>query len=183
MPPRKPIAERAAAASDSNAPNVDALARLNDLLTQAAEGRLSGRIVDVPSDDPLYGACGGLNGLLDRVELVNREVSGAMLAAVEGRYHRKFIALGVTGSFVPVADSVSKALDSLATFDRVLVAGRADIAETATSLRSEVGHRSSAVLSATEELDATARLLTEVSAIASSQTEAGLSSTSAALNG
>ena len=164
MPPRKPIAERASAASEPNATRVDALARLNDLLTQAAEGRLSGRIVDVPSDDPLYGACGGLNELLDRVELVNREVSGAMLAAVEGRYHRKFIALGVTGSFVPVA-------------------GRSDIAETATSLRSEVGHRSSAVLSATEELDATARLLTEVSAIASSQTEAGLSSTSAALNG
>ncbi len=185
MPPRKPPADRAAApaAADPSVPSVDALVRLNDLLVQAADGRLSGRIVDVPTDDPLYSACMGLNGLLDRVELVNREVSGAMLAAVEGRYHRKFIALGVTGSFVPVAESVSKALDSLATFDRVLVAGRTDIAETATSLRSEVGQRSSAVLSATEELDATARLLTEVSAVASSETEAGLASTTAALNG
>jgi methyl-accepting chemotaxis protein len=162
---------------------VHALARLNALLADASMGRLSGRIVDVPADDPLYPACTSLNGLLDRVELVNREVSGAMTAAVEGRYHRRFVALGVTGSFVPVAESVSRALESLATFDRTLEAGRSDIGAVASSLRSEVGQRSGAVLSATEELDATARLLGEVAIAANSQTEAGLKSTSVALTG
>ncbi len=177
------MATRKTPAADRGTGAVDALARLTDLLDQSAAGRLSGRIVDVPGDDPLYPACQGLNGLLDRVELVNREVSGAMLAAVEGRYHRKFIALGVTGSFVPVADSVTKALESLATFDHTLKVGRGDIADTAVSLRNEVGMRSSAVLSATEELDATARLLADVSVAANAQAEAGLASTNLALSG
>ncbi len=168
---------------ESGAPRNDALERLTHLLSEAGAGRLSGRITDVPSDDTLYGACLGLNNLLDKVELVNREVSGAMSAAVEGRYHRRFIALGVSGSFVPVADSVSRALDSLATFDRTLVSGRTDIADTAVSLRNEVGQRSGAVLSAVEELDATARLLADVAVAANTQTEQGLMSTSVALTG
>jgi methyl-accepting chemotaxis protein len=162
---------------------VDALARLTALLTDAGAGRLSGRIVDVPEDDPLHDACKSANALLDRVELVNREVAGAMTAAVEGRYHRRFVTLGVTGSFTPVAESVTRALDSLATFDRTLAAGRTDIQAVAGSLRSEVGQRSGAVLSATEELDATSRLLAEVAAAANTQTEAGLQSTTVALSG
>jgi methyl-accepting chemotaxis protein len=162
---------------------VNALDRLTTLLDEAAVGRLSGRIVDVPPEDPLYAACMGLNGLLDRVELVNREVSGAMGAAVEGRYHRRFVSLGVSGSFLPVAQSVTRALDSLATFDRTLVAGRNDIGSVATSLRSEVGQRSGAMLSATEQLDATARLLGEVAIAANTNTELGLRSTSVALTG
>jgi methyl-accepting chemotaxis protein len=160
-----------------------ALQRLTQLLQAAGAGKLSGRIVDVPPTDPLFDACVGLNNLLDRVELVNREVTGAMGAAVEGRYHRRFLAMGVTGSFVPVADSVSRALDSLAQFDRVLATGRTDIADVATSLRGEVGQRSGSVLSATEELDATARLLGDVAIAANTQTELGLQSTSVALTG
>ncbi|MEN9786529.1 MAG: hypothetical protein RLZZ299_1793 [Pseudomonadota bacterium] len=162
---------------------VDSLARLTDLIDQAAIGRLSGRIVDVAPDDPLYPACQGLNRLLDRVELVNREVSGAMQAAVEGRYYRTFIPVGVTGSFVPVAESVTRALESLSKFDHTLKVGRSDIADTAVSLRNEVGMRSSAVLSATEELDATARLLADVSVAANAQAESGLASTNIALSG
>ena len=57
----------------STPPGVDALARLNTLLADASAGRLSGRIVDVPASDPLFPACISLNGLLDRVELVNRD--------------------------------------------------------------------------------------------------------------
>jgi len=162
---------------------VDALQLLTGLLIDAGRGRLSGRITEVPGDDPLFPACEALNGLLDRVELVNREVSGAMHAAVEGRYHRKFIALGVQGSFIPVAQSVTKALESLAHFDATLSRGRTDIGAVAASLRDEVGQRSNSVLTATEELDATARLLAEVSVAANHQTESGLASTSAALTG
>lgn len=161
---------------------VDAVQHLTELLANAGEGRLSGRIVDVPKDDPLYAACIGANNLLDRVELVNREVSGAMQAALAGRYHRKFIAQGVTGSFVPVAESVSRALESLNAFDRLLAAGRKDIGDTAISLNKEVGQRSGAVLSATEELDATARLLAEVATVANSETASGLTSTRNALS-
>lgn len=84
---------------------VDALQPLTGLLIDLGRGRLSGHITEVPGDDPLFPACEKLKGLLDRVELVNREVSGAMHAAVEGGCHRKFIALGVQGSFIPVAPS------------------------------------------------------------------------------
>lgn len=117
------------------------------------------------------------------MEFVNREVTGAMQASLEGRYHRKFLTMGVTGSFIPVAESVTRAMDSLAAFDQILKAGRKDIGDTATSLRNEVGHRSGAVLSATEELDATARLLAEVATVANAETSAGLASTSGALRG
>lgn len=167
----------------SDAPSIDAIKRLTSLLTEAGAGRLSGRITDVSPQDPLHDACVSLNELLDKVELVNREVSGAMSAAAERRYHRRFIAIGMSGSFVSIANSVSRTLDSLAAFDRTLASGRRDIAETAVSLNNEVGQRSGAVIRATVELDGTARLLAEVSTAANTQTEQGLASTSVALIG
>lgn len=158
-------------------------ALLTRLLRESSEGRLSSRIVGIHRDDPLYQAVESANDLLDRVETVNREVLGGMGAALEGRYHRKFIRRGMKGTFEGVAQAVSTSLDNLATQASVIDGARTGIAGLSKRLNIEVAERTSELLASSEELARTSEGVVASTQTCTTMSVAGVHAAQEALAG
>jgi methyl-accepting chemotaxis protein len=148
-------------------------------VSEAPDPRLTG----LSSDDPLFEIAEAANDLLDRVETANREVLGAMGAAREGRYHRQYIGRGMTGSFRPVADAISAALQSLEAQERVIDKAKGSIAALSRSLSVEVGERTGELLASSEELARTSEGVVASTRTCSAMSEAGVTAAHEALQG
>lgn len=158
-------------------------AQLTRLLRDAAEGRLSGRIVGVPSSDPLFEAAEAANDLLDRVETGNREVLGSMGAALDGRFHRRYLGRGMTGSFRGIADTITRTLENLAAQERVIDKAKGSIAALSRSLSVEVGERTTELLASSEELARTSEGVVASTRTCAHMSEAGVQAAQEALQG
>lgn len=172
-----------APSTPASAVQPETVARLAALLRNASVGMLSGRITDVAPDDPLAEVVEAANDLLDRVETSNREVLGAMGAALEGRYHRRYVRRGMNGSFVTVATVVSNALEHLAKQEKVILGARSSISGLAQQLRVEVGARTQALAASSEELSRTSVGVVSASRTCSAMSDAGVKTAREALSG
>ncbi len=109
--------------------NTHELAQFTRTLQSAAAGNLSARIslLDVPPTSPVYAGAMAVNLVLDRMETMNREVIGAMSAAVDGRFYRSIITKGLPGHFRQVTESASALLSYLGKTTEVLVGARGQL--------------------------------------------------------
>lgn len=106
---------------------------IGNLLAVAADGDLSGRVAlnQIDEGDALYPTAMGVNALLDRVETLNREVLGTLVAAREGRFNRVVLTRGLPGHLSHVAAAVTGLVAPYAVTS-------ASLAEAGTELRSGV---------------------------------------------
>jgi methyl-accepting chemotaxis protein len=164
------------------------------VLRAAARGNLSRRVslIDINQDSPVYESAMAANLILDRMETLNREVLGAMSAAMEGRFYRSVIGKGLPGHFSQVTETATELLSYLARTTEILNGVRGElsggVAEGQTRLRElfEESKRASAELrivsSETEQIarDGTAafeEILDSTSQISSAATELAASVT------
>ena len=98
-------------------------------LRTAAAGNLSARVslLDVKDDSAVFTSAMAVNLVLDRIETMNREVIGAMSAAVDGRFYRRVISKGLPGHFQQVTETASALLDYLGKTTDTLVGARAQL--------------------------------------------------------
>ena len=140
-----------------------ALAAIFETFTRAADGDLEARVPPVaaatgnqPFDPAMVTelrTC--LNLMLDRVDSFVRESVGALEAAADGRFHRRFLPGGMTGGFRRGADAISSS--------RLGIRDARDLAEA--TQRNELADRiEETVLGAAEQVAASA---SELSATAS----------------
>jgi len=83
-------------------------------LSQAAEGHLSVRVLNINGSGTLSAMLRSLNRLLDQTEAFAKEANDAMKAGAEGRYYRHIIVKGLRGEFAQYAVRVNQALDVMA---------------------------------------------------------------------
>lgn len=102
---------------------------LSAVLKDAARGNLSARIslIDIDESSPVYLGAMSANLILDRLETLNREVVGAMTAAIDGRYYRTVIGKGLPGHFYQVTETAALLLNHLAHTTKVLEGARGDL--------------------------------------------------------
>lgn len=95
---------------------------VNDVMVGAANGNLSARVslTDIDADSEIYDTAMAVNLILDRMETLNREVLGAMSAAIDGRFYRSVIAKGLPGHFTQVTETATDLLGHLADTTNVL---------------------------------------------------------------
>lgn len=104
--------------SEATSVNVasDHLDHITRVMRAAAKGNLSKRssLTLIDKESPVYAVAMAGNLILDRVETLNREVLGAMSAAIDGRFYRSVIAKGLPGHFRQVTETATGLLAYLA---------------------------------------------------------------------
>ncbi len=85
------------------------IAVITRVLHAAARGNLSRRVslIEINKESPVYEGAMAANLILDRMETLNREVLGAMSAAMEGRFYRSVIGKGLPGHFSQVTETAT----------------------------------------------------------------------------
>jgi methyl-accepting chemotaxis protein len=146
-----------------------ALDEIDRVCAAAARGDLETRVLGVEGDDRLGGVARSVNHLLDLTDAYVRESTGALQAASEGRFYRRFLTRGMLGSFGHGAAVTNRAsaemerkTDALEEAKRQRLALAADFERTVLEVVE-------AVASASAEATAAAHSLTEAAADALSQ--------------
>ncbi|RMF66181.1 MAG: hypothetical protein D6740_13365, partial [Alphaproteobacteria bacterium] len=90
------------------------LAEITDVARRIGKGDLEARILHVRDDDPAAEAKRALNHMLDMTDAFVREAEGGLQAALEGRFHRRFLKRGMRGSFFRGAEMIDRAIGTMA---------------------------------------------------------------------
>jgi methyl-accepting chemotaxis protein len=145
------------AAADQDA----ALCAIAELCQRVAAGDIEGRLPMLPGESYLpdvAAARAGLNRLLDLVDAFVRESTGSLSAASQGRYHRRFLARGMRGTFRHSAATIDEAR-------RAMQRGVEAIDQAAAHRRTLAGEFESVVMAMSQNVAAAS---TELSASAAS---------------
>lgn len=89
-------------------------------LSQAADGRLRSRIVDIRERGNIGELSLNINRLLDLFEAFGKETDAAMKAASDARYYRKILQRGFCGDFGHYAANINTTLDTMASNSKSL---------------------------------------------------------------
>ena len=95
------------------------MARLGQVVTDVAEGQVTGRITDIGRKDSVGELCWHVNNMLDQLESCFREQETVLRMAGEGRYFRKVQTAGLHGVFRECLDSTQRSIDALEENERV----------------------------------------------------------------
>ncbi len=90
------------------------LAEITDIARRIGEGDLEARIMRVRDDDPAAEAKLAINHMLDMTDAFVREAEGGLQAALEGRFHRRFLRRGMRGRFYSAAETIDRAIGTMA---------------------------------------------------------------------
>ncbi len=91
------------------------LENVEKTLTQAAQGKLEGRVTHIPNDNsPDAKIAWALNDMLDQVEAFMRDTATTIEAASAGKTYRHTYPQGLQGLFHKTAEKVNLAIESIA---------------------------------------------------------------------
>lgn len=99
----------------ATAENSTILDTAENILTQAAQGKLEGRITHIPNDNSHDAKIAwAINDMLDQVEAFMRDTATTIEYASAGKTYRHTYPQGLQGLFHSTAEKVNKAIDSIA---------------------------------------------------------------------
>jgi methyl-accepting chemotaxis protein len=92
------------------------LQKAHDVLLNAAEGKLEGRITNIPDDNSLESEFSwALNDVLDQVEAFMRDAASTIQNASVGKTYRKTFPSGLHGIFKTTEEALNDSIKSIAT--------------------------------------------------------------------
>ena len=97
----------------------DRMTRLQQVVTEVAEGQVTGRITNIGRKDTVGELCWHVNNMLDQLESCFREQETVLRMAGEGRYFRKVQTAGLHGVFRQSLESTQHSIDALEENERV----------------------------------------------------------------
>lgn len=154
--------------------NDEVLRLVADVCREAASGNFEARLPVVGDSASALAARDQLNALLDITDAFVRESGAALTAAVEGRFHRRFLTRGMHGAFRRAATLISRGGEQMSvSADRLAAAGHARVT-LADELESAVLTVSEQVATAATEMGASANGLADFARAAVSEAERGL---------
>ncbi|MGK5678893.1 methyl-accepting chemotaxis protein [Actinoplanes sp. URMC 104] len=152
----------------------DALAAITAVCRRATAGDLEARLPSIGDSPEAVAARTALNNLLDMSDAFVREAGAASAAAATGRFHRRILTRGLSGTFRLAAEQISASVAAMSrTADRVAEAARARVA-LADELESAVLTVSEQVATAATEMGASTSSLAGFAREAVSEAERGL---------
>ena len=95
------------------------MARLQQVVTEVAEGTVTGRITNIGRKDEIGTVCWHVNNMLDQLESCFREQEAVLRGAGEGRYFRKVQTAGLHGVFRESLLSTQRSIDALEENERI----------------------------------------------------------------
>ncbi|UFN42695.1 methyl-accepting chemotaxis protein [Nocardioides okcheonensis] len=130
----------------------------------AASGDLEARAMFVPGSEGMEDVAAlraALNLILDRTDAYVRESAASLEAASEGRFHRRFLLSGMSGSFRTGATTINRATEHMAEAQHHLDIAAGARQELANRLEDTVMSVAEQVAAAATELSATAAGLSD----------------------
>ncbi|NYZ12108.1 hypothetical protein HL658_06065 [Azospirillum sp. RWY-5-1] len=114
------------------------LRRTHTVLTAAARGDLSQRVLHIRGTSEIAETMRDVNRLLDRMESFGKESHAAMQFAASGQYYRRIVTTGMVGDFAAFSHTINTGLEAMDRKSRDFVSGAmqigASIREVASSL-------------------------------------------------
>ncbi len=171
-PEVKTVSERERALEARIAVLERSLAEITDVARRIGKGDLEARILHVRDDDPAAEAKLALNHMLDMTDAFIREAEATLQAALEGRFHRRFLRRGMHGRFFGAAETINQAVGNMAKnaqrlreqterhlseFDATFEKARATLSETSEKLLTLAQALRAAFQQSAEEAQAAAR--------------------------
>ena len=133
------------------------LEKIDAVCRQAAQGDLSARITGIDTASSWAGVLDNLNHLLDMTDGYVRESRGALKAASEGRFYRRFAQAGMRGDFRLGARDLDAARAHMTELKQAQIRERVEVAD---SLEQILGESLAALTQASSDLDASAQSVT-----------------------
>jgi methyl-accepting chemotaxis protein len=94
--------------------DITLMARLGDVASQVAAGRLRERITHINCGDELGKLCWNFNDMLDQLETCFREQRTALAYAAERKYFRRVLPAGLHGEFSDALDRTNASMKKMA---------------------------------------------------------------------
>ncbi len=99
---------------DGGCDNMELKQAIHTTLVEAAQGKLEGRITQIPNDNSTDSIVAwAINDLLDQVEAFMRETQTTIEFASQGKTYRATFSAGLHGLFKTVAQHLNEAIDSI----------------------------------------------------------------------
>ncbi|MFF5083472.1 methyl-accepting chemotaxis protein [Actinoplanes sp. NPDC000266] len=152
----------------------EVLRMIGAVCDRAKGGDLEARLAKVDGSDVARETRLKLNGLLDVTDAFVRESGAALEAAAEGRFHRRFLTRGMSGSFRKAAAQIAQSSDQMSVSAAQLGAAAQSRVALADELESAVLTVSEQVATAATEMGASANGLADFAREAVSDAERGL---------
>ncbi|SNY74759.1 methyl-accepting chemotaxis protein [Paractinoplanes atraurantiacus] len=152
----------------------DVLRMIGEVCDRAKAGDLEARLPKVDGSEVARETRIKLNGLLDVTDAFVRESGAALDAAAEGRFHRRFLTRGLSGSFRKAAAQISHSSDQMSVSAAQLGEAAQSRVALADELESAVLTVSEQVATAATEMGASANGLADFAREAVSDAERGL---------
>ena len=99
--------------SKSRTKEDELLSKMDQVLIKAGEGRLEGRITNIPLDSKYFNIAWGYNNLVDQVETFIRDTVTAINLASEGDKSAIIFSDGLNGSFSDAIEPLNTALEGI----------------------------------------------------------------------
>ncbi len=132
-----------------------------DVLARVAEGDLEVRVPPLPgASDELSAMRGQVNRALDVIDAFVREAQVSLVAAAEGRFHRRMLVRGLPGAFRVAAEQIGTARQGMETSSQRLAdqeAARLAIVDKAVEVSTHVAAASTELSASAGSLAASAR--------------------------
>ncbi|GAB1694059.1 methyl-accepting chemotaxis protein [Krasilnikovia sp. M28-CT-15] len=151
-----------------------ALRYIAEVCRRAKDGDLEARLPPLGDSEAALAARSAINGLLDVTDAYVRESGAALAAAADGRFHRRFLTRGLSGTFRSGAELISRSTDEMGNSAEHLVEARQSRVALADELESAVLTVSEQVATAATEMGASAKGLADFARDAVADAERGL---------
>jgi methyl-accepting chemotaxis protein len=89
------------------------LDQLQKIVTEVADGRIGGRITNIPAENRIGHLCWSMNDMLDQLEACFREQQTVLRSASEGKYYRRAQPEGLHGVFRQALENTNLSLNVL----------------------------------------------------------------------
>lgn len=96
------------------------IAKATHVCTEAANGNLEERVLNVEGEGDLPNLLNGINHLLDLTDAFVREATASLEHASKGQFHRRFLLDGMRGTFRHAAESINEATSEMEEKTRAL---------------------------------------------------------------
>lgn len=132
------------------------IARAEDVCTEAAQGNLEARLLNIDAPGALGRMLHSINSLLDSTDCYVRESQATLLYASRDRFHRRVLLNGMKGSFRHGAIQINEATDRMAERAVALGEERKNRARIADQLEASIQAAVGTVVASAGRLESTA---------------------------